>query len=115
MTIRTYDSAAAFKEPLEQRLRTRTPKGTIVARTHQLLVFDRFLSRIANVFGDAVTLKGGMALELRIDRARTTKDIDLRMIGSSSNVLTRLQQTARLDLNDFQSFEIAPDTEHPAI
>ena len=78
---RKYESPAAFKEALEHRLKVTTPSGTPVARTRQLAVYDRFLARIVAVFGDAVTLKGGVALELRLDRARTTKDIDLRVMG----------------------------------
>jgi hypothetical protein len=115
VTVRTYDSPAAFKEALEHRIRARTPKGTIVARTRQLLVFDRFLARIVEVFGDTATLKGGVALELRLDRARTTKDVDLRLMGSPDDILARLQQAARHDLGDFMTYEIVPDTEHPEI
>ena len=44
-------------------------------------MFDRFLARIAVVLGDAATLKGGLVLELRLERARTTKDVDLRMMA----------------------------------
>jgi len=80
MTIRTYETAAAFKEAVEHRLRDRTPKNVSVARTRQLLVFDRFLARLVIELGTSVTLKGGVALELRIARARTTKDIDLRLL-----------------------------------
>jgi hypothetical protein len=115
MTAREYESPAAFKEALEHRLRARTPKDAIVARTRQLLVFDRFLARIAAVFGDAATLKGGVALELRIERARTTKDVDLRLVGSPDDLLAQLQRVARHDLGDFMTFEIAPDAEHPEI
>jgi hypothetical protein len=115
VTVRTYDSPAAFKEALEHRIRTRTPNGQIVARTRQLLVFDRFLARIASVFGDTATLKGGVALELRVGRAQTTRDIDLRLLGSSVDLLARLQQAARLDLDDFLSFEIAADASQPEI
>jgi hypothetical protein len=115
VTVRTYDSTTAFKEALEHRLRARTPGGTIVARTRQLLVFDRFLARIIAVFGDTATLKGGVALELRLDRARTTKDVDLRLMGSPADILARLQQAARHDLGDFMTYEIVPDAEHPEI
>lgn len=97
------------------RVRARTPKDAIVARTRQLLVFDRFLARIAAVFGDAATLKGGVALELRIERARTTKDIDLRLVGSPDDLLAQLQRVARHDLGDCMTFEIAPDAGHPEI
>ena len=115
MTIRRYETPAAFKEALEHRIRERTAAGTIVARTRQLLVFDRFLARIAALFGDAAILKGGVALELRIDRARTTKDIDLRLMGPSDDLLARLQQAARLDMGDFMTYELTPDVDHPII
>lgn len=91
------------------------PRGAIVARTQQLLVFDRLLARVVEVFGDSVTLKGGVALELRLDRARTTNDVDLRLMGSSNDTLARLQQAARHDLGDFMIYEIVPDAEHPEI
>jgi hypothetical protein len=53
------------------------------------------------VLGDAATLKGGLVLELRLERARTTKDIDLRLPGSPENVLGKLQEAARRDLATF--------------
>jgi hypothetical protein len=60
-------------------------------------------------------LKGGVALELRIERARTTKDVDLRLVGSPDDLLAQLQRVARHDLGDFMTFEIAPDAGHPEI
>ena len=77
----------AFKEALEQRLRTATGSGPDFARRRQLLVFDRFLARVVEELGDAVTLKGGLAVELRLERARTTKDVDLRVMGSPDAIL----------------------------
>ena len=115
MTIRSYTSPEAFKQSLEQHLRTSTASGIGLARRRQLLVFDRFLARVVAVLGDAATLKGGLVLELRIERARTTKDIDLRMSGSPNDILARLQQAARHDLGDFMTFEIAPDSDQPEI
>src|SRR6185369_153336 len=78
-------------------------------------VFDRFLARVVSVVGDAVTLKGGLVLEMRLARARTTKDIDLRLMGSADNVLERLQAAGRLDLGDSMFFEVQPDEDHPEI
>lgn len=66
MTARTYRSPEAFKQSLEQRLRSSTKSGAEFARRRQLLVFHRFLARIVAVFGDAATLKGGLVLELRV-------------------------------------------------
>jgi Nucleotidyl transferase AbiEii toxin, Type IV TA system len=115
VTVRTYASAEAFKQALEQRLRTSASTGPDFARRRQLLVFDRFLARIVAVLGDAATLKGGLVVELRVERARTTKDIDLRLTGSPQDVLGRLQEAGRRDLGDFLAFELRPDAEHPEI
>jgi Nucleotidyl transferase AbiEii toxin, Type IV TA system len=115
MTIRTYPSPEAFKQALEQRLRTSVGSGVAFARKRQLLVFDRFLARVVTVFGDDVTLKGGLVLELRLERARTTKDVDLRLIGSQDDILAKLQAAARRNLGDFLTFEVGRDEDHPAI
>jgi hypothetical protein len=115
VTARTYASAEAFKQALEGRLRTATKTGAGFARKRQLLVFDRFLARVVDVLGDAATLKGGLVLEIRSDRARTTKDVDLRLTGSGDHVLATLQEVARRDLGDFMTFEVGPDDDHPEI
>ncbi len=115
MTARPYGSPAAFKQALEHHLRAGSTSGAEFARRRQLLVFDRFLVRVSASFGDAVTLKGGLALELRLDHARTTKDVDLRMLGPSDDLLSRLQAAGRRDHGDFMAFEVAPDEDHPVI
>jgi hypothetical protein len=108
-----YATAFAFKQALEQRIRSASSTGSDLARRRQLLVFDRFLARVVSVAGDAVTLKGGLVLEMRLARARTTKDIDLRLMGSADDVLDRLQTAGRLDLGDHMLFEVQPDSDHP--
>ena len=90
--MRKYQTPAAFKTALEQRLKQASADGTDLNRRRQLLVFDRFLARVAHMMGDAVILKGGLVLELRLERARTTKDIDLRMSGSPEEILEKLQE-----------------------
>jgi hypothetical protein len=115
MTVRQYSTPLAFKQALEQRLRSASATGTDFGRRRQLLVFDRLLARLGRVAGDAVTLKGGLVLELRLERARTTKDVDLRMMGSPADVLQLLQEAGRLDLGDHMRFEIQPDDEYPEI
>lgn len=82
MTLHSYSSPEASKQALEQRLRNSTQSGVELARKRQLLVFDRFLARVAAVFGESAVLKGGLVIELRIERARTTKDVDLHMSGA---------------------------------
>lgn len=98
MTARRYATPVAFKQALEQRLSSSSESGVDFARRRQLLVFDRFLARATQVAGDAVTLKGGLVLELRLARAWTTKDIDLRMMGSAEDVLERSQTAGRLEV-----------------
>lgn len=87
MKARTYETPAAFKRALEDRLKAGSKTGVDFARRRQLVVFDRFLARVVATFGDAAILKGGLVLELRLERARTTKDIDLRLQGQSDDVL----------------------------
>lgn len=118
MTAKTYPSPAAFKMALEQRLRQRlqsSSASTNLVRARQLLVFDRFLARMSKCFGDTAVLKGGLALELRLGRARTTKDVDLCLEGSPRGVLTALQEAGRLKLGDYMTFEVQPHSRWPAI
>lgn len=112
---RSYESPEAFRQALEQRLRTAASTGPGLVRRRQRLVFDRFLARSFAAFGEAVTLKGGLALELRLERARTTKDIDLRLEGSPDALLAQLQAAARMDLQDCMAFEVGADPVHPII
>lgn len=110
-----YATPAAFKQALEQHLRNASVSGSDLARRRQLLVFERFLARVQKLAGDTVVLKGGLVLELRLQRARTTKDVDLRMMGTPGELLERLQSAGRLDLGDFLRFEIQRDRHHPEI
>jgi len=116
VTPRSYASPLAFKTAIEQRLRNEAEtSGMDLQRRRQLFVFDRFLARLFQVLGDAVVLKGGLVIELRLERARTTKDIDLRMTGSPDGLLPRLQEAGRLDLQDYLQFEVGADPRHPEI
>lgn len=84
----SYATPAAFKQALEARLRTEAAATRRdLARVRQLLVFERFLSRVFAAFGENVVLKGGVVLELRLARARTTRDIDLRASGDPEKML----------------------------
>lgn len=60
-------------------------------------------------------LKGGLALEIRIEGARTTRDIDLALFGAEGTILERLQALGQLDLGDFMTFEIQPDKTNPDV
>jgi len=86
-----------------------------MGRFRQVLVFDRFLARLFAHFGERAIAKGGVVLELRLDRARTTRDVDVRLSGSSDNLLVELQRAGRIDLGDFLTFIVEADREHPTI
>lgn len=113
---RIYATDLAFKAAIEQRLRNEVAtSGMHLVRLRQLLVFDRYLARVFAVFQDAAMLKGGLVLELRLERARATKDIDLRLMGDPDDVLRKLREAGRMDLGDYISYKVQPDPRHPAI
>src|SRR4051794_35766134 len=101
MKPRTHAAPARVQAAPRQSLRDSSQQGGELARRRQLLVFDRFLARVTRVLGKAAMLKGGLVLELRLERARTTRDVDLRLVGSPEDALARLQEAGRLDRGDF--------------
>lgn len=107
MTPRTYATPEAFKKALDDRIKK--------PRDRQLLVFQRYLARLVGTFGEQVVLKGGFALELRLQGARSTRDIDLRAMGSSEGLLGRLQEAGMQDLGDRMVFQVEPDAKRPLI
>jgi hypothetical protein len=111
---RRYSMAPDFKQALEERLR-RGATGFEIQRRRQLLVFQRLLARILPGLGRNLVLKGGLALEIRIKGARTTRDIDLVLFGAEGALLERLQALGQLDLGDFMTFEIQPDKATPEL
>lgn len=112
---RSYATPLAFKAALEARLHERAARqGRSLNRVRQLLVMERFLARVFPAIGSAV-LKGGLVMELRLDRARATKDVDLRVSVRGDELLDRLQAAGRLDLGDFLVFEVRTDATHPVI
>ncbi len=116
MNQRRYANAEAFKQALEARLKKNaTELGQTLPRVRQRAIFDRFLSRIVQHFGDRAVLKGGVALELLLTRARMTRDVDLAFYGSSDGIHFELLRAGRLELGDFITFEIAPHATSPTI
>lgn len=116
MTGARYPTPVGFRAAPEARLRRRAAgDGLELQRVRQLVVFERFLARLVAEFEDALVLKGGLVLELRLERARTTKDVDLRLVGPPGRTLARLQSAGRLDLGDHLEFLVVPDPRHPQI
>src|SRR2546426_445941 len=78
-----YASAGAFRQAIEERIRSQTAEGADPMRLRRQIVFERVLARLVRNQPGAWVLKGGVALEARFrDRARTTKDLDLAVADS---------------------------------
>ena len=79
--MNAYADAAAFRQALEQRLNARAADtGVEINRLRRRVVFECLLARFETTAPGEWVLKGGMALELRLDeRARATKDLDLAL------------------------------------
>jgi len=103
-----YRNPAAMRAALWHHLKRQTSgTGRSFNRALNILLMERFLARVLHVVPErAVILKGGLALELRLSQARTTKDIDLRYSGDARQVPLILQRAGRVDLGDFLAYEV---------
>lgn len=100
-----------YKTPGAYRIKERAKQRSMVFnRYQQLVIFDRFLDRIYTSCGDSVILKGGYVMELRLNRARTTKDIDFRGMGDVEQLLSSIRRAVSQVGPDFMSFEVHDDT-----
>jgi hypothetical protein len=111
----TFKTATDFRRSLEARLQVIANKtNEDLQRLRRKVAFDRLLARIFSQENSGFFLKGGYAMELRVGHARATKDIDLTCIRRFSGkkellrgeILQELQNFARVDLNDFFSYQI---------
>lgn len=103
-----YADAAAFRMAIEQRLKDAAAgDGARLARDRKRIAFDRLLARLAATAPDRWLLKGGVALELRLqDRARATKDVDLEWRTDDEELLDALIDATEHDSGDFFAFEV---------
>ncbi|MGO9229212.1 MAG: nucleotidyl transferase AbiEii/AbiGii toxin family protein [Bryobacteraceae bacterium] len=104
---KTYKTPQALRTALEARLlELATRTGTDLQRIRRRVAFDRLLARMFVQKQDrpAWCLKGGYAIELRIETARTTKDIDLSIAGrepiAPESLHRMVDDAASLDLAD---------------
>ncbi|MCC7087719.1 MAG: nucleotidyl transferase AbiEii/AbiGii toxin family protein [Dehalococcoidia bacterium] len=110
-----YETAAAFRRALEDRLKERSHHaGAGLARLRKQVAFDRLLARLVRIAPGEWALKGGFALQLRMsDRARTTRDVDLAWRVHENELLDRLIEATIEDLGDFFSFRVERTTADP--
>jgi len=105
-----YTTASGFRMALEERLKNRSKEtGIELMRLRRQIAFDRFLARIFSEDIRGLITKGGYALELRLQTARATKDIDFSFTGNLNGIWTGdpedlqgfLNHKAEIDLKDF--------------
>lgn len=117
MTAR-FATPAAFRQSLEDRLR-RGAGAAELNHKRQLLVTQRLLARLDVARDFRVVLKGGIAMVLRIERARATRDVDLCWFGDVSLLLDTLRSVLRTPTTDeddaWFSFEVMADPRTPKI
>ena len=113
------DTPAAFRASVEDRLKKEVGpgRGADLNRRRVLMVMERFVARLTTVLPDSALLKGGLALELRLDAARTTRDVDVRVLGDRGGLVARLRamEAHRPDPEDFLVFAISEDPVHPRL
>ena len=84
-----FTTARAFRQSLEDRLKQLARnQGTDLSRLRRRVAFERLLARLFTNENPRWLLKGGYAIELRLQEvARATKDIDLCMHDTAFQVL----------------------------
>jgi hypothetical protein len=112
--MKTYSSAFAFRRALEDRLAAAAKAENIdLQRMRRQVAFDRLLARLFAEGNPPWRLKGGYALELKLDVARTTRDLDLGLFSLSQSpvdLITALQDAASSDADDFFVYQIGEPT-----
>jgi hypothetical protein len=112
-------TANTLRTSLEDRLKAESKKtGADIQRLRRNVAFDRLIIRLFQMSSPPWALKGGYAMQLRTDSARTTKDVDLALrdtkvfsddLGKRINAIREIIiQQASLDLGDFFQFKISP-------
>ena len=112
-----YQSATDFRKSLEARLkRLATTTGQDLQRVRRKVAFDHLLARIFQDSSDLqFLLKGGYAMELRFDKARATRDIDLTYLERfkqnpepdiSEEIFQELRDISQIDLKDFFVYKV---------
>ena len=64
-----YPNPEAFGQALKVRVQRRAREDDVgFNRVLQIILFERFLTRVYDALGDAAILKGGLAMELRLEQ-----------------------------------------------
>jgi hypothetical protein len=101
-----YATAAAFRQALEDRLKTEAAKsGLSIARLRKRVAFELFLRRLVAVAPNRWVLKGALALDFRFQATtRPTRDMDLGRDDSEDAAVEDFAAAQELALDDFFTF-----------
>lgn len=104
--MKPYSTPAAFRAALESRLKNAARARNLTPmRLRKVVTFDRFVARLVAVAPDRWLLKGGAALDFRLqDRARTTMDLDMAFLAEQAQVDADVIEASRTDLSDYFTF-----------
>lgn len=119
--LKKYNSAGEFRQALENKVRAawKNRPGTQYQDHTRIVAFERCLARFDS---ERTTLKGGYALELRLNTARLTKDMDLTIIEKKLLIANREKQAEAIreyvqvvlekDIDDYFNFEVKQGAKH---
>jgi hypothetical protein len=101
-----YATAAAFRQALDDRLKTEAARtGLGIARLRKRVAFELFLRRLVAVAPDRWVLKGALALDFRFDATtRPTRDMDLGRTDDEDAATEDFAAAQELALDDFFTF-----------
>lgn len=113
-----YKSATSFRMAVQDKLvEVSRRTGTDIQRLYKQVAFAQLLARLFKHSDVSWALKGGHALELRLQRSRATKDIDLALkdekifAGNAEDRNQALQnllvEKSMIDLGDYFTFMIS--------
>ncbi len=90
----------------------RTVRDEWIVRLRRELAYRRLLARLAAAQPGGWFLKGGLALQFRLDPSRSTLDIDIGLLGGleTAEAEAALRKAVALDLGDRFAFEVWPAT-----
>ena len=113
-----YKTAANFRMAVKSKLNEVSQKTKQdVQRLYRQVAYTQFLARLFLDESTSWVLKGGHALELRLQKSRATKDVDLVIKAKNWIQLKKedkafalrelLQEKSQIDLGDYFEFKIS--------
>ena len=106
-----YLSAQSMRVALEDRLNRMAKENSAdIMRLRRHVAFDRLLARFFYRHTKDLIVKGGYALELWMNNARTTKDIDISFKGDLGGIWTGERSSDPKALQDFLQNLVSIDT-----